>query len=242
MRIFACSLLALCLAASTAATPVASGDAQQESRDAAGAPRSLDAGSASAAERTDTVTQKLGAHTYVIPRDILELIYTPDYSRDPHPNPNWSREPVIRLFVHWPDFKSPRGINQFGIMEHVVNITLLDLIGHPITSVEQITKNLSEANEHPIKIPADYDLIEFKTDLSQAISRDFIGTTPGGYELYIHCDVPDSKFEGKINYFCEYNFPYFDAAVNVHFGWIYLRNWKDIYVSAVGLLDSMKKG
>src|SRR3979490_1022276 len=57
-----------------------------------------------AQEAPSFVTQKIGSHSYVIPRDLIVTIFKPDYSGVRNPNPNWSRDPAVRLAVQWPEF------------------------------------------------------------------------------------------------------------------------------------------
>jgi hypothetical protein len=50
-----------------------------------------------AEDQSTPVTQKLGSHTYALPRELIEMIYKPDYSGAPNPNPNWPHDPVVVL-------------------------------------------------------------------------------------------------------------------------------------------------
>jgi len=58
-------------------------------------------------EGPDFVTQTLASHSYEIPRDLIEMIYKPDYSGVANRNPNWSHDPVVRLALQWPEFTAP---------------------------------------------------------------------------------------------------------------------------------------
>ncbi len=202
--------------------------------------------SACADEQSPTVSQKLGAHTYGIPRDILELIHKPDYSREPNPNPNWSREPVIRLAVQGPELTARRGGEQIEIEKRIenakrqINISLLSLSAAPILGVNEVIRRRSELGLDPKIGPAKFGLRELRSTLAKGF-QDYIATSDDGREYLIHCTGPDDTENTTSTYRCDSKFPYDDLYVQVNFSSIYLPDWQALHRRTISLINSMRR-
>jgi hypothetical protein len=193
---------------------------------------------AQAGDQTDDVIQKLASHTYVIPRDLIEMIYKPDYSRAPIVNPNWPREPVIRLVVQWPGFSAAIKTKEIDLIKHRINISLASLEEQPITPIEQLQINLAKSGYDPTFEPAEYGLVELHSGLTKGHNlRWLIARPSSNVSFLVRCNVPGQNFAGD----CEFDFPYSDVKVNAHFDWVLLEDWAGIYEKSVTLLDGMRK-
>jgi hypothetical protein len=128
-----------------------------------------------ARDEPNTVIQKLGSHSYAIPRDMIEMIYKPDWSKVPNPNPNWSHEPVIRLALQWPDFAAARKTNDHEVYIRKISIGLSSLAENPLQSVDDAVKSLDSKDLKPRIVAAEYGLQQLLTNLRHG-TRDYIAT------------------------------------------------------------------
>jgi hypothetical protein len=189
--------------------------------------------SATADERSNTITQKLASHTYAIPRDILDNIYKPNPSREPGPSPHRSHEPEIRLYVQWPHFVASPKTEQ---LEHRIAITMLSLDEHPIRSVEQTLENLAKSGYGPTLDSAEYGLTEIDHRPASGL-RYFIARPDNDMSFFIRCFIREPPLIGS----CQFFFPYKDTSVRAFFWWPHFKDWKNIYEETVSLLDGMRK-
>jgi len=183
------------------------------------------------------VTQTLASHTYVIPRDLIEMIYKPDYSGVTNPNPNWSRDPVVRLALQWPEFTAPTIGDPQEKAKRKINVTLL---AGKVMTVAQTIERLSEFNYSPEITSASYGLRELRSSQSKAF-REYIASPEDGSEYLIHCNQPEIETLPMLYYSCDYYFEYFDLKINVNFHSPFLSNWREIHQKTLSLLNRMRK-
>ncbi|MBU3891004.1 hypothetical protein [Methylosinus sp. KRF6] len=182
------------------------------------------------------VTQKLGAHIYVIPKGILESIYKPDYSRDPNPNPAWPHEAVIRLFVRWPDFSAPPKSNQLDDAKNRLLISLGSLKELPVTSVEKIIANRKNNDSK-------FAMHQAAFGLTELYDRD----TGFGWHRYVASPSPTVEFEivcfppGPVGGGCQFEVGYSDLKLVVVFSSDHLIHWKNLYENTTRLIDLLRK-
>ena len=189
-----------------------------------------------AEERSASISQKLASHTYVIPRDLIEMIYKPDYSGAPNPNPNWPNDTVVRLDVQWPTFTaSPKADSGDKAKRKII----ISMIKGTTRTVAQHLDNLHELHFSPEIGAAQYELKEIHSDLSKNF-REYIASPENGPEYLIHCNQSESETVATLYYSCNYDFDYFGLAVNVYFNSPFLSNWREIHQKTVTLLDSMR--
>ena len=189
---------------------------------------------ARADERPTSVTQKLASHTYVIPRNLIEMIYKPDYSGAPNPNPNWPHDPVVRLVVQWPEFTASIGGNGEENAKRKIIISLKR------GATRTIAQDIESLNAQGLKSEigaAQYGLKELRSDLSRNF-REYIASPEYGLEFLIHCNQLDPAM---LYSSCNYNFEYFGLKVNVYFASLFLSDWQEIHQKTVALLNSIRK-
>ncbi len=193
-----------------------------------------------AADTSDIVVQKLGAHTYLITRDILEQAFAFDYTNTPNANPNWPRGAMIRLVVQWPDFRIPREGN--GIFDRNIIITIIsDTVGK-ITPNDQIIKNLTAAGLKPRLVPGEYGLMELHEETNDSgDGSEFFASPDQNTSFQIECGN-DKIINNKVmKSSCATNFLRSDAMINIYFPHEHLGDWKEIYEQTVSLFDSMQR-
>jgi hypothetical protein len=193
-----------------------------------------------ARDEPDTVIQKLGSHSYAIPRAMIEMIYKPDWSKVPDPNPNWSHEPVIRLAVQWPDFAAAQATKDVEVFRRKINISLSSLQENPLQSVDDTVKSFDSKDLKPRIIAAEYGLQQLLTKLRYG-TRDYIATTDDQARFLIHCDPADNaKPAGKV-YGCDGQFPLGDLNVGVSFTTVVLPEWKELFTKVGALIAAIQR-
>jgi len=190
-----------------------------------------------AEQRSGSINQELASHTYVIPRDLIEMIYKPDYSSVRNPNPNWPNDPVVRLHVQWPAFTASTGAKGEDAAKRKIIISMLK---GATRTVAQHLAGLNESHFKPEVVAAQYDLKEIHSDLSKK-SREYIASPQHGPEYLIRCNRFESETIASLYYSCDYDFDYFGLKINVYFNSPFLRNWREIQQKTVALLNSMRK-
>lgn len=141
-----------------------------------------------AGESPNFMTQTLGSHTYAIPRDLIEMIYKPDYSGVANSNPNWSRDPVVRLALQWPEFTASTISDPQEKARRGIKVSMLE---GTVMTVARGIERLNELNYSPEIIDAPYGLRELRSGLSKEF-REYIASLDGGSDYLIHCSQPQS--------------------------------------------------
>ncbi|SEM75030.1 hypothetical protein [Bradyrhizobium sp. OK095] len=190
-----------------------------------------------AAENSNFITQKIESHSYMIPRDLVETIYKPNYSGVPNPNPNWPHEPVVRLALQWPEFIAPEIGNPQEKARRKINVTLLS---GTVMTVAKTIERLNEFNYSPEIIGAPYGLRELRSSQSKEF-REYIASPEEGSEYLIHCDQPEVETLPMLYYSCDYYFEYLDLKINVNFHSPFLSEWRKIHQKTLSLLNRMRK-
>jgi len=190
-----------------------------------------------AEEQSTSITQNLGSHAYVIPRDLIEMIDKPDYSGMPSPNANWPHDPVVRLAVQWPEFTASTDSNRQDKAKRKITISMAK---GSTRTIAQVVERLDALHFAPKISNAQYGLKELRSHLSRNF-REYIATPEGGPEYLIHCDQPEREIVAMLYHACDYNFEYFDLEVNVYFSSPFLSNWLEIHQKTLALLNSMRK-
>lgn len=189
---------------------------------------------AQADERPASVTEKLASRTCVIPKNLIEMIYKPNYSGVPNPNPNWPHDPVVRLVVRWPEFTASIGGNT---QENAKRKIIISLRKGTTRTIAQSIESLSAQGLKPEISAAQYGLKEFRSDLSRNF-REYIASPEYGSEFLIHCTQLDPA---RLYSSCNYDFEYFGLEINVYFASPFLSNWQEIHQKTVALLNSIRK-
>jgi hypothetical protein len=171
----------------------------------------------------------------LIPRDLIEMIYVPDWSRVPNANPNWPHDLVVRLDVRWPEFTASPGVHS---QEQAKRKIIVSLIEGTVRTVTQQVERLNELRAAPEISGAGYGLKELRSDLSKGF-REYIASPDHGPEYLIHCD--QSENEKILYHSCTADFEYLDLKVNLHFNSPFLSDWREIHRKTVNLLDSMRR-
>lgn len=190
-----------------------------------------------AEENPNFITQELASHSYVIPRDLIEMIYKPDYSGVSNPNPNWSHDPVVRLALQWPEFTASKSGDLQEKARRKINVTVG---AGAVMTVARTIERLNELNYSPEISDAPYGLRELRSGLSKEF-REYIASSDGGTEYLIHCNQPPVEKIPMLYYSCNYYFEYFDLKVNVYFNSPFLSSWREIHQKTLSLLNSMRK-
>jgi hypothetical protein len=193
-----------------------------------------------ARDEPDTVIQKLGSHSYAIPRDMIETIYKPDWSKVPNANPNWAQEPVIRLAVQWPNFAAARATKDIEVYRRKVNIGLSSLAEHPLQSVDDVVKRLDERALKPRIVAAEYGLHQLLTSLKHG-ARDYIATTDDQSSFLISCDPEDNAKPAGQVYLCDSKIPLGDLNVNISFTSLVLPEWRELFAKVRALVASIQR-
>lgn len=183
------------------------------------------------------VTQTLASHTYVIPRDLIEIIYKPDYSGVTNPNPNWSRDPAVRLGLQWPEFTAPTIRDPQERARRKINVSMLE---GTVMTVARGIERLNELNYSPEITGAPYGLRELRSGISKEF-REYIASKDGSRDYLIHCTQPQTVTTPKLYYSCNYYFEYLDLMVNVSFSSPFLSDWREIHQKTLSLLNRMRK-
>jgi hypothetical protein len=194
-----------------------------------------------ARDEPDTVIQKLGSHSYAIPRDMIEMIYKPDWSKVLNPNPNWSHEPVIRLAVLWPDFAAARETKDVEVYRRRINISLSSLAEHPLQSVDDLVKSLDRQDLEPRIIAAEYGLQELVSNQKTGGIPDYIATTDDQARFLIRCVVENNAKQAGKSYPCDSKFPLGDLNVDVNFTTVVLPEWKELFAKVRALITAIQR-
>lgn len=190
-----------------------------------------------AQEAPSFVTQKIGSHSYVIPRDLIVTIFKPDYSGARNPNPNWSRDPAVRLAVQWPEFTTSTIRDPQEKAKREINISFST---GTVMTIPRLIERLNELQCSPEIRDAPYGLRELRSCLSKEF-REYITSPEGGTGYVMHCDQPSIEDVRMLYYSCNYYFEYLDLSVNVYFKSPFLSNWREIHQKTLFLLDSMRR-
>jgi hypothetical protein len=183
-------------------------------------------------ENANLTTLKFASHSYAIPRELIELVMKPDYSRVANPNPNWPHDPAVLLELQWPEFTAPTIRDPQEKLKRTINVALS---AGTVGTVARYIERLHELQYSPEISDAPYGLRELRGGLWKDF-QEYIASPDGGPEFMMHCDRPEKLFHS-----CEYSFDYLDIKVDVYFHSPFLSSWRDIHQKTLALLGSIRK-
>jgi hypothetical protein len=197
---------------------------------------------ARAEDQSTSITQNLGSHAYVIPRDLIKTIFKSDYSRLPNANSSWPHDPVVRLAVQWPEFGRSEFTGSTGAerQDKAKRRITISMTKGSTRTIAQIIESLDKLHFAPEISNAQYGLKELRSRLSKNF-REYIATPEVGPEYLIHCDQPEIENDLMLYFNCGYDFEYLDLRINVYFSSPFLGDWREIHQKTLALLNSMRK-
>lgn len=193
-----------------------------------------------ARDELNTAMQKIGSHSYAIPRDMIDTIYKPDWSKVPNANPNWPHEPTIRLAVQWPDFAAAPPARDAEAYKGRMTIALSSLEENPLQSVDDAVKSLDSKGLKPRIITADYGLQELVSNLRRG-TTDYIATTDDQARFFIRCDPLDPAKQADQVYRCDSKVALGDLNVDVNFTNLILPEWKQLFAKVRVFITAMQR-
>lgn len=194
------------------------------------------------------VELRMGAEKFRVPKNYLDAIYAPQSEG----------QKIIRLLVYYPDFTPARSDQQprFDVppgqpfrftnqVDHLLTISVVPQTESPWISVDRRFENLVHQGIPVQKLEsvAD-DLLEIHDSMfpnARSGDREFVGNADGTKVLILCQDPGLNPPPPGVVYFCQYDFPFLDLKVNVHFGQASLADWLNVYKHTVALLLQFKE-